>query len=117
MKILRTLTRVYTNNLDETLHFYEDLTGSAVAQRLAMPAIGLELAQVQDILILAGSDASLQTFRPTQATVLVDSLEEYHAFLTTHGATIVRPPQNVPTGMNMTVRHPDGAIIEYVEHR
>jgi len=23
----------------------------------------------------------------------------------------------VPTGMNMTVRHPDGAIVEYVEHK
>jgi len=117
MKILRTLTRVYTNNLDETLHFYEDLTGSTVAQRLAMPAIGLELAQVQDILILAGTDEALRPFRDTKATFLVDSLADYHRFLKENGATIIRPPQNVPTGMNMTVSHPDGAIIEYVEHR
>lgn len=117
MKILRTLTRVYTNNLDETLRFYEKLTGSKVSQKISMQAIGLELAQVKDILILAGTDESLTMFRPTLATFLVDSLDEYHRFLTNHGATILRPPQKVPTGINMTVRHPDGAIIEYVEHR
>ncbi|WP_321507145.1 VOC family protein [uncultured Methanoregula sp.] len=117
MKILKTLIRVYTGNLDETLRFYEDLTGTTVERRLPMPAIGLELAQVQDILILAGPDDALRPFRQTRATFLVDSLDEYHRFLTAHGATLLSPPQQVPTGMNMIVRHPDGAIIEYVEHR
>jgi predicted enzyme related to lactoylglutathione lyase len=117
MKILKTLTRVYTNTLDETLRFYEDITGTNAGIRFTMPAIGLELAQVQDILIIAGSDESLRPFRSTSATFRVDSLEEYYRFLTEHGATVIRPPQQVPTGMNMTVRHPDGTVVEYVEHR
>jgi predicted enzyme related to lactoylglutathione lyase len=117
MKILGTLTRIYTTTFDETLRFYEDLTGTKAGIRFALPAAGLELAQVQDILIIAGSDDTLQPFRSTNATFLVDSLEEYHRFLTAHGAEIIRQPQTVPTGMNMTIRHPDGSVVEYVEHR
>ena len=32
------------------------------------------------------------------------------------GAAIVEPPKPVPTGSNMRVRHPDGTLVEYVEH-
>jgi predicted enzyme related to lactoylglutathione lyase len=117
MKILKTLTRVYTTNLDETLRFYESLTGTKTSKRIPMPAIGLELAQVQDILIISGPNESLRPFRQTSATFLVDSLDEYHGFLVAQGAGIISPPKVVPTGMNMTVRHPDGVIIEYVEHK
>jgi predicted enzyme related to lactoylglutathione lyase len=116
MKILRTLTRVYTGNPDETIRFYERLTGTKTARRISMPAIRLELAQVQDILILAGTEESLKPFRQTAATFLVDSLDEYHRFCVAEGAGIISPPKAVPTGMNMTVRHPDGLIAEYVEH-
>lgn len=117
MKILKTLTRVYTGNLDETLRFYESLTRTKTARRIPIPAIGLELAQVQDILIIAGSEESLRPFRQTTATFLVDSLDEYHRFLTAQGVNVIGPPKVVPTGMNMTVRHPDGSVIEYVEHQ
>jgi predicted enzyme related to lactoylglutathione lyase len=117
MKILKTLIRVYTTDLDETLRFYESLTGTKTARRMPMPAIGLELAQVQDILIISGPEESLRPFRQTTATFLVDSLDEYHRFLVAQGAGIISPPKVVPTGMNMTVQHPDGVIIEYVEHK
>lgn len=116
MKILRTLARVCTTSLDETVLFYENLTGTITVSRFGMPTIGLELAVVQDILIIGGTEDTLRPFRPTSATLLVDSLDEYHRFLTAHGAAIIRPPQVVPTGRNMIVRHPDGSIVEYVEH-
>ena len=115
--ILRTLTRVCVNDLDNTIRFYERLTGKVAALRFAMPAAGLELAQVGDLLIIAGKDAALQPVRATDATFLVDSVEEYLQFLIANGGTILRAPQVVPTGINMTVRHPDGLIVEYVEHR
>jgi hypothetical protein len=38
-------------------------------------------------------------------------------FLTANGGMILRPPQQVPAGINMTARHPDGLVIEYVEDR
>jgi len=30
---------------------------------------------------------------------------------------VLKPPNPVPTGWNMLVRHPDGMRVEYVEHR
>ena len=116
MKILRTLTRVCVNDIESTIQFYENLTGVKTGLRFSMPATGLELAGVGEVLVIAGTDEALTPFRQTNATFLVDSLEEYHRFLTENGATVLSPPKQVPTGMNMTVRHPDGLVIEYVEH-
>ena len=116
MKILKTFSRLYLNDLNSTLEFYEELLGTPAAMRFEIPQIGLELAQIGDILLIAGSDEALKPFRNTQATFLVDSLDEFRAFLEEKGAEIIRGPDKVPTGRNMTVRHPDGLVIEYVEH-
>lgn len=116
MKVLKTLSRLYVNDLNQALEFYEELLGTPVSRRLELPQIGLELAQVGDILLVAGSDEALKTFRATQATFLVDSLDEFKAYLEEKGAELIRGPNKVPTGRNMTVRHPDGSVIEYVEH-
>ncbi|KKG17930.1 glyoxalase [Methanosarcina sp. 2.H.T.1A.6] len=116
MKILKTLSRLYIPDLNPALEFYEELLGTPATMRFKIPQIGLELAQVGDILLIAGSDEALKPFRSTQATFLVDSLDDSRAYLEEKGAEIIRGPVKVPTGRNMTVRHPDGAVVEYVEH-
>ena len=116
MKILQTLSRLYINDLTSSLEFYEELLGSPAAMRFEIPQIGLELAQIDNILLIAGSDEALKPFKGTQATFLVDSLDEFKAYLEEKGAEIIRGPNKVPTGRNMTVKHPDGSVIEYVEH-
>jgi predicted enzyme related to lactoylglutathione lyase len=116
MKILQILSRLYVNDLNSAIEFYEDLLGSPAAMRFEIPQIGLKLAQIKNILLIAGSDEALERFRSTQATFLVDSLDEFKAYLEEKGAEILRGPNKVPTGRNMTVKHPDGSIIEYVEH-
>ncbi|MEN6554031.1 MAG: VOC family protein [Methanobacterium sp.] len=116
MKILQTLSRLYINDLNSALEFYGELLGSPAAMRFKIPQIGLELAQIENILLIAGSDEALKPFRSTQATFLVDSLDEFRAYLEEKGAEIIRGPDKVPTGRNMTVKHSDGSIIEYVEH-
>lgn len=116
MRILKTLSRVYVEDLDAHLDFYEKLMGMKVEMRIPMPDVGLELAQIDDILIIAGLEQALQPFKRTQATFLVDSVEGYESFLVTNGSEIVRGPQKVPTGVNMTVKHQDGSIFEYVQH-
>lgn len=116
MKILQTLSRLYISDLNLALEFYEDLLGTPAAMRFEIPQIGLELAQIGNVLLIAGSDEVLKPFRSTQATFLVDSLDEFRAYLTGKGAEITRGPDKVPTGRNMTVRNPDGSVIEYVEH-
>jgi predicted enzyme related to lactoylglutathione lyase len=116
MKVLKTLSRLYVNDLNSALEFYEELSGTPTARRIEIPQIDIELAQIGDILLIAGTDDALQPFRSTQATFLVDSLDEFRAYLEEKGAEIIRGPDMVPTGRNMTVRHPDGSVIEYVEH-
>jgi predicted enzyme related to lactoylglutathione lyase len=116
MKILQTLSRFYITDLAAALDFYEELLGTSASMRFEIPQIGLELAQIGDILLIAGSDEALKPFRSTQATFLVDSLDEFRTFLIEKGAEIIRGPAKVPTGRNMTVKHPDGSVIEYVEH-
>jgi len=49
-------------------------------------------------------------------TVMVDSLAEWQHALAALGADIGEPPKRVPTGSNMRARHPDGTLVEYVEH-
>ncbi|KLU63321.1 glyoxalase-like domain protein [Peptococcaceae bacterium CEB3] len=116
MKILKTLIRVYVDKLDSALLFYEKLLGTKAEMRFAYPEVHLELATVGDILLIAGSNETLKPFRNTKATFLVDSVQEFKSCLEQTGAKIIRGVKEVPTGRNMTVEHPDGAIFEYVQH-
>ncbi len=110
--------RIYLNpaELDKTIDFYENIFGEKCQLRFKYSEVKLELAMVGYVLLIAGSDEALKPFRNTQATFLVDSLNDFKDKLVHHGAVILKEPQNVPTGINMRVKHPDGTIIEYVEH-
>ena len=48
--------------------------------------------------------------------MLVDSLDEFKTYLEEKGAEIIPGSNTVPTGRNITGRHPGGSLIEYVEH-
>lgn len=111
------LPRIYVNEMNPAIEFYEKLTNEKCANRFEYKETGLEIARVSNFLIIAGADEALKPFRATNATMLVDSITEYREFLLKNGATIIRDIQQVPTGVNMTVKHQDGLIIEYVEHR
>lgn len=116
MKIIKTLIRVYVDKLDSALLFYENLLDTKAEMRVTYPEVNLDLATVGDILLIAGSNEALKPFRDTKATFLVDSLEEFKSYLEQKGGKIIRGIKDVPTGRNMTVEHPDGTIIEYVQH-
>ena len=118
MKILQVLTRIYLNReqLEASVTFYESLFKERSRVRFAYPEAGLELVQVGSFLLIAGEAAALEPFKATQATFLVDSLSEWKGFLLQNGATLLKEPKRVPTGMNMLAKHPDGTRIEYVQH-
>lgn len=116
MNIKRILTRIYINDINLAIDFYERLTNEKCANRFEYKPAGLEIARINNLLIIAGSDEALQPFKDITATVLVDSITEYKDFLIKNGATILQDIQQVPTGFNMTIKHKDGVIIEYVEH-
>ena len=84
--------------------------------KVTYASAGLELAAVGDVLIIAGNETSLAPFKTTVMTMIVDDITAFHAHFVTHGVEIIAPIQEVPTGRNMRVRHPDGLVVEYVEH-
>ncbi|HEY0330345.1 MAG TPA: hypothetical protein VGC77_14770 [Rhodopseudomonas sp.] len=119
MKVLNILVRrcVPLQRFEAAVGFYEQLFGQSARLRFDYPERELKLAQVASLLIVAGSAQSLAPFVDTEATFLVDEIEAFAASLPGQGAAIERPLKAVPTGRNMLVRHPDGMLVEYVEHR
>lgn len=117
MKVKRILTRIYVNEINQAVDFYERLLNEKCSIRFEYREVGLDIAQINNILIIAGSEESLEPFKNTSATLSVDSIDEYKEFLLGNGASILKDKQQVPTGFNMTIKHKDGTIIEYVELR
>jgi predicted enzyme related to lactoylglutathione lyase len=119
MKVLNILVRrcVPLELFDIAVSFHEQLIGQRARMRFDYPAYNLKLAQVASILFIGGNEQALAPFVATQATFLVDDLQAFASHLPSIGAEILRPPKAVPTGWNMLARHPDGSLIEYVEHR
>lgn len=115
MKILKILTRVYSVNPGADIPFYETLLNIKCERIIDYKEMGLQLALAGSILIICGTEKALEPFMETAATFLVDSVEEYKKYLLENNAEIVRDIKKVPTGLNMTVKHSDGIIIEYVE--
>lgn len=116
MKIEKILTRLYVHDINTAVDFYEKLLNEDCDLRFKYAEMNLELVQIGNILILSGTDEALKPFKDTKATFLVDSVTEFREFLLKNGAVIIRDLKKVPTGMNLTVKHLDGTIIEYVEH-
>lgn len=116
MTVKKVLTRICIHELDSAVELYETIFQEKCTLRFQYSEMRLELAQVGSVLLLCGSDEALKPFRATKATFLVDSVADFRALLLQHGAKVIRDLKKVPTGMNMTLQHLDGTIIEYVEH-
>ncbi|MEU3415416.1 MULTISPECIES: VOC family protein [unclassified Streptomyces] len=111
--VLATLARVYVDDLDAALPTFVELTGEQPGLRFAYR--DLELASVGGYLLLAGSEEALAPYRGTHATTIVESIDQILRLAERHGGEILDGPNEVPTGRNLTVRHPGGATIEYVQ--
>jgi len=105
------------NQFDDALAFYEDLFGEKARLRFDYEAAGLKLAQVASLLLIGGAAEQLEGFKATQATFLVRDIDASEHSLIASGCQILRPIKDVPTGHNMLVKHPDGMIVEYVQHK
>jgi catechol 2,3-dioxygenase-like lactoylglutathione lyase family enzyme len=124
MKILRVtapVLTVATERLAATTAFYERVLGEPVRARLRNPAGTLDLVLVGAMLIIGGSPAALATRSELEATLIVDSLDEWLAELMRLGAAIIEGPtpgpmsDAGPVGSFMFVRHPDGHLFEYFQ--
>jgi predicted enzyme related to lactoylglutathione lyase len=115
LKVLKTFTRLYVDNLDLALPFYENIYGVKTQRRFTYPHLNVEVATVGDLMLLAGPKDACKSLSSIKATFIVDSLAEFLAYFNDVGIRVIRGPQQVPTGKNMTVQHSDGVLIEYVE--
>lgn len=117
LKILQVLNRFYVEDIERVINAYKSLLRAKTCLRFEYKEIGLELALIGTILIIAGSEEALKPYRETKATFIVSSIDGFKKILLENGSVIIRDIKQVPTGKNMTVRHPDGIIIEYVEFK
>lgn len=113
--ILKTYSRIFTDNLDGSLNLLKKLVGRE--PELRFPFRDMEVLTIGDFCILAGPADSIKPFLGAVGPVIVDDLEQTQVALKKAGAEIIAPIIEVPTGRNLFSRNPDGVTIEWVQWR
>lgn len=88
--------------------------------RLDLPEAGLHVVGVGQFLILEMDPGKLDRIdqaKQTTVTVLVPHLQDAVRASAQRGAAIVEGPWQSPPGPGYRLRHPDGLLVEYLEHR
>ncbi len=111
--ILKTYTRIFTNDAEETLRVLRLLHAGEPHLRFRFHP--WELVGIGDVLVVAGTDEALAPIRDSLGPWIVTDIDETRTLLVDAGAEIVRDMAPVPTGRMMYARHPDGAVVEYVQ--
>ncbi|MFF4019039.1 VOC family protein [Streptomyces sp. NPDC001843] len=112
MDIQGAALRIYVDDLETAIPFYEHLTG---ARAMSFARGGVQVAAVGSFLLMSGPEAELEVLRKVTATIAVKDVEEAHRVLTDLGARIIAGPVATPVGHNLIAMHPDGAVFEYVD--
>jgi hypothetical protein len=103
-----------------TIAFYTDLLSGQQTMRFAYPETGLELAAISSpslsILIIADPAEKRVPFEATRLTIKVKAIQSFMAVLKNFGAEQLEPIQATPVGRKTRFRHPDGLVVEYVDH-
>ena len=103
--------------LIDTVRFYEQLTQARLDMDMDIPEAGVHFVAVGPFLILELNAAQHGLAAQTTVTVLNADLDEAVARQVTAGAEIVQERWTAPVGAGTRLRHPDGLIVEYLEHR
>jgi predicted enzyme related to lactoylglutathione lyase len=99
-----------------TVRFYEQLTRERLDMDMDIPE-GLHVVAVGSFLILERDAEQHGLASQTTVTVLNADLDEAVARQVAAGAEIVQERWEAPVGAGTRLRHPDGLIVEYLEHR
>ena len=73
MIIKQILTRIYVNDMNAAIDFYERLTNEKCANWFEYKQLGLEIARINNLLIISGTDKALEPFKGTSATFLLST--------------------------------------------
>ncbi|MBR7192450.1 MULTISPECIES: VOC family protein [Gordonia] len=113
MRVLKTYARIFVADLDESLPLYETIVGASADLRFAFERA--ELAAVGDFLLIAGADDDVEAYRSTVGPVIVDDLDALISQVSGGAAAEVIGESESATGRFAYLRHPDGAVLEYVQ--
>lgn len=118
----RVFSRVFPEigRLRPTVEFCESLVGTRLDIDLDLPEAGLHVVGVGPFLILELDPSKLDRIdqaERTTVTVLAPHLEDAVRASVLRGATIVQGPWQSPPGPGYRLQHPDGLLVEYLEHR
>jgi hypothetical protein len=118
----RVFSRVFCEpgTLIETVGFYRTLTAADPDMDLDMPEHGLHVVAVGPFLIFELDATKLDragAARQTHVTVLNADLDAAVARQVAAGARIDQARWDAPPGPGVRLRHPDGLLVEYLEHR
>lgn len=111
--ILKTYSRLFTDDCDVTLATLERLHGRKPHLRFRFGE--WELAGIGDMFVVAGTEESLAPIRDSHGPVIVRDIDAVQAELLASGATITQAMVDVPTGRMLYARHADGLHVEYVQ--
>jgi predicted enzyme related to lactoylglutathione lyase len=73
MQINKILTRVYVNDAEEAIELYQKLFQKKINSRFKMKNPDLEIINIDNLLIIVGTEEELAFVRNTMATFSVDS--------------------------------------------
>ncbi len=118
----RIFARVFPplGTLVSAVRFYESLTGTTMDIDMDIPEAGLHVVGIGSFLLLEMDPAKLDRIdaaQQTHVTVLVADVDEAVRASAAAGAEVVQGRWRSPPGAGYRLRHPDGQLVEYLEHR
>lgn len=118
MKVLMVLTRsnVPIEQFEDAVAFYQKLYGTEPRMRTELPEQEMKFAQICSTVVVGLGPDQLAGMADIHSTYLVDNIEAWAKTLPDMGAQLCVPLTTVPTGQLLVARHPDGCLIEYIEH-
>jgi cytochrome c553 len=124
LAVPRTFTRVFCerSKLAETVRFYEVVAGQSLDQDIDLSENGMRIVAVGGFLILLldpdkVDSTRYEQARNTVATVIVPYLDAATCDAKAAGAEQIGERFSAPHASGCRLRHPDGLVIEYLEHR
>lgn len=115
LEIKKIVNRIYVNDLEKAVQFYEGLFETK-ATRFNYWDKKLNIAALGDFLLVSGSDEALAQIRDTAICFLVDDIHAFKTWLLENGAVIRKDITKDFSGYSMIVQQPDGTVVEYVQH-
>lgn len=93
MDILGATLRIYVDDLDKAIPFYEGLAGG---EALRFERGGVQAAAIGCFLLMSGPESQLEVLRKVAATIAVSDVEETRHVLGSLGADIIAGPVATP---------------------